>query len=188
MSTRTQMQKPTFFLNTVAGAAVLALVAACDSPTTPSLIPLATSQDRPDLTGTYTLTLSASSSCPLDLPESMRTRTYAATLAQAGGGLTVRLPSIFPPWDNRTFGVDNSFTGLFGQNNDVRFHLQFEQWFLPGPVTEFAAFGEMTATISPNGLSGRWGGYIRGLVNNEDGRGNRIVRCDAPDHGVVFSR
>jgi hypothetical protein len=183
-----QMQKPTFFSRTVAGVIVLALVAACGSPTEPSGTPAAASPNRPDLTGTYTLTLSASSSCQLDLPDAMRTRTYAATIAQVGGGLTVKLPSIFPPWDNRTFGVDNRFTGVFGENNDVTFQLQFEEWHLEGPVTDFAAFGRMTATISPSGLSGRWDGYIRGLVNNEGGPGSRVVKCEAADHGVVFSR
>jgi hypothetical protein len=55
-------------------------------------------------------------------------------------------------------------------------------------VTDFAAFGRMTTRISPSGLSGVWNGVLRGLADNEDGRGNRVVTCTAQDHGVVLSR
>ena len=112
-----------------------------------------------DLSGTYTLTISASSRCPLDLPEAMRVRTYKATMAHAGGSVGVTLPSIFPPWANRSFGVDNRFTGV-----------------------------SATATISPSGLSGTWDGHVRGLVDNDDGRANHVVMCTASDHGLTFSR
>jgi hypothetical protein len=190
-----KIQKGSFLSRAVVGLALCALAAACDSPTEPSRNRIESSQNRTepgqnrlDLTGTYTLTLSASSRCPLELPEAMRTRTYTVTIAQVGGSLMVTLPSIFPPWDNRTFGVDNRFTGVFGENNDVIFQLQFEEWFLEGLVTEFSAYGRMTATISPTGLSGFWDGYMRGIVTNEDGRGNRVVLCTAPDHGAMFSR
>ena len=189
------MQKQPLFSRAVAGLALLALAAACDSPTRPSRaqteasqIGTETSPNRVDLTGTYTLTLSASSRCPSELPEAMRTRTYGATVAQVGDSLMVTLPAVFPPFGNTRFGPDNKFTGVFGGNNDVKFQFQFEEWFLEGLVAEFAAYGWMTATISPNGLSGLWDGYMRGIVTNEDGRDDRIVTCTAPDHAVVFSR
>ena len=195
MSSRVKTQKLSFFSRAVAGPVLFALVTACDSPTQPSRNgagpspnPTEPSRTWPDLSGEYTLTLSASTRCPLALPEAMRARTYTAAIAQVGGSLMATLPSIFPPWDNRTFGVDNRFTGVVGENNDVRFHLQFEEWFLEGSSTDFTAYGSMTVTISPSGLSGFWDGSMRGLVTNEDGRGNRVVTCTAPDHGVVFSR
>lgn len=195
MSSSPDMPSRSLFSKLVAGLSLFALAAACNSPTAPNRNGNEPGQNRteasrnwPDLTGAYTLTLSASSRCPSELPEAIRTRMYAATITQVGGSLMVTLPSIFPPWDNRTFGADNRFTGVIGQNNDVTFQLQFEEWFLEGLVTDFAAYGTVTATISPSGLSGSWEGYMRGIVTNEDGRGNRIVTCTAPDHGVRFSR
>jgi hypothetical protein len=192
MSRSPNMRKRSYFSRALAGLVLVALPVACDSPTAPNRNAPATrtevSQNGLDLTGTYTLTLSASSQCGPELPRLMRTRTYAAVITQAGGSLVVKLPAIFPPWDNKTFGVDNRFTGVFGGNNDVIFQMQFEEWFAEEPVGDFAAYGRITATISPSGLSGLWDGYMRGIVTNEDGRGNRAVTCTAPDHGVTFSR
>jgi hypothetical protein len=195
MSKMTKMQTVSFFSRAVAGLVLFALVAACDSPTVPSrngtdpsVIRTEPSRTSPDLTGTYTLTLSASTRCPLELPEAMRARTYTATIAQVGGSVTVTLPSVFPPFGIRTFGPDNRFTGVFGENNDVTFQFQFEEWFREEPVTEFAAYGRVTGTISPCGLSGFWDGYMRGVVTNEDGRSHWLIECTAPDHGVTFSR
>ena len=140
-----------------------------------------------NLTGTYTLTLSASSPCRLELPESMRTRRYPATVAQVDGSLlvTVHSPLNLP-------GIWNDigrFTGAFGENDDVTFQqFGFEEWFPEEPFSEFHASGQATATISEGGLSGFLNGYMRGIVPNEDGRGNRVVTCAAPDHGAVFLR
>ena len=171
---------------TVVGLVMFA--GACSSPTGPHRNPTEPSVNRPeparnwpDLTGTYTLTLSASSRCPLELPEAMRTRRYTATIAQVGGSLVVTVPSTFPGWDN-------TFTGALDEANDVMFQLQLEEWFLEEPVTEFRAFGRMTATISAGSLSGFLDGNMEGIVPNEDGRGNRALTCTAPDHRVLFTR
>lgn len=175
------------------GLVLAVLAAGCDSPTQPGPLqpegsgsPTEPTGNQPDLSGTYTLTLSASSRCRSQLPEAMWTRTYRAEIAQAGGSLLVTLPSIFPGWDNRNFGVDNTFTGVFGDGSEITFHFQFEEWVLEGSVEEFAAYGTMTATISPTGLSGLWDGYMRGIVTNEDG--TRAIQCTATDHGAMFSR
>jgi hypothetical protein len=195
MSNRTKKQKLSFLSRAVAGLVLFGLVGACHSPTRPGRNGTDPSLNRPepgrnwpDLTGTYMLTLSASTRCPLELPEAMRARTYRATIAQVGGSLTVTLPSVFPPFGITTFGPDNRFTGVFAENNDVMFQFQFEEWFREEPVTEFAAYGGITGTISPSGLSGLWVGYMRGLVTNADGRGNRVIECRAPDHGATFSK
>ncbi len=180
------------FSEALAGLLLATVSTACGSPAAPSPNRLQTAAAPvpapKDLAGPYTLTLSASSRCPADLPADMRNRTYAATIAQTGGSLTVTLPSIFPPWGNRAFGTDNRFTGVLGANNDVIFQFQFEEWFAQGQVTDFWANGTMTATTSPSGLSGSWDGTLRGVVDNPGGHGNHIVTCSAPDHGVVFSR
>lgn len=195
MSRSPTIQKRSFFSTAVAGLVLVALAVACDSPTAPNRNATVSGQNQNeatqnghDLTGTYTLTLAASSHCGPELPHAMRTRQYTATIDQVGRSLTVKLPAIFPPWDNRTFGVDNRFTGGFGEDTDVVFHVQFEEWFGEEPVNDFSAYGRMTATIFPSGLSGSLDGYLRGIVTNEDGLGNRVVTCTAPDHGVLFSR
>ena len=188
------MQKLSFFSGAAVGLVLFALAAACDSPTAPSRNPIEPSQNQtepsrnwPDLTGTYAVTLSASSRCRLELPESMRTRRYPATVAQMDGSLlvTVHSPLNLP-------GIWNDigrFTGAFGENDDVTFQqFGFEEWFPEEPFSEFHASGQATATISEGGLAGSLNGYMRGIVPNEDGRGNRVVTCTAPDHGAVFLR
>ena len=71
MSSGANLQKPSFFSGAAAGLVLFALAAACDSPTAPSRNPIEPSQNQtepsrnwPDLTETYTLTLSASPRCP----------------------------------------------------------------------------------------------------------------------------
>ena len=134
-----------------------------------------------DFSGSYTLTLSASSRCRLELPENVRTVTYPAEIVQVNGSLRVTLPSIMPGWNPGS-------TGEFTETNDVIFQVGIEDWFPkgPGPATEFTAYGRMTGTISAAGLSGFLDGDLRAIVNNEGG-GSRWVTCSAPDHGVVFA-
>lgn len=136
-----------------------------------------------DLSGTYTLTLAASSRCGLEFPEDVRIRKYTANIAQVDGSLTVTLqsPSIWP-------GLNVRFPGVFGETNEVLFEFRVEEWFLPGPSLEFSAFGRMTATISADGLSGFLDAGMTAIVSNEGGRGSGAVTCTAPDHRVVFSR
>ena len=174
-----------FLSRAAAGLLLFALSAACDKIT--QLGPTQPERNWPDLSGTYTLTLSASTRCSLELPEAVRTRTYTATVTQARGSLNVTLPSIFPPWSN-VLGTGNSFTGDIGENNDVTFHLQFEEWLLQESVTDFIAYGTVKATISADGLSGLWDGWMRAVLPKADASGNHIVTCTAPEHGVQFSR
>ena len=86
------------------------------------------SRTHTDLSGTYTLTLSASSRCRLELPEDLRTRPYTATIVQAGGSLmvTVQYPS---PW---SWGQPDRFAGWFGGTHEVMFQLGHEEWWLEG--------------------------------------------------------
>jgi hypothetical protein len=179
------MQTPSSLSRAVAGLLLVAF-AACDpigQPSRPAPGPTPPDPPSSDLSGTYTLTLSASSGCRSELPEHMRTRAYAATIHQGGRSLTVKLTSIFPPWDNITFGTENRFIGVLGANDDVVFQLQFEEWFVGERGDVFRAYGRMTATINASGLSGSWDGYMS-WISSENGS----VTCTAPDHGVVFSR
>jgi hypothetical protein len=173
-----------FFSRTVAGLVVIALAAACDSPTRPSRNPIEPSQSQPepsrnwpDVSGTYTLTVSASSRCASELPEAARTRTFTATIAQTGGALVVTVPmSVWVGWNNQ-------FKGELGETNDVIFQLVS----IDDPELPFGWFysdGSLTATISAGGLSG----FLDGYVAVSPPAGGPDVRCTAPDHSVVFSR
>jgi hypothetical protein len=164
-----------FCSRAVAGLIVFAFAAACDTPTAPSRIPTTPTQtiaepgpNPPDLAGTYTMTLTASSRCRLSLPESVRTSAYPATIAQAGSSLTVRLESP----DDLYWGT---FRGTVSDNDRAEFELFI--WEDRAGV-EFAASGVLTATVLPGELSGFLDGYLYG-----DG-----ARCTAQDHAVRFSR
>jgi hypothetical protein len=175
----------------VAGLVLSTLVAACNSPTGPSRNATEPGQDgrepsqnRLDLTGTYALTLSASSRCRLELPEDFRTQTYPATIGQRDGSLVVSVHhSRLPGWDI------GGFTGVFGETTNVIFQMALEDWFAGAEYpAEYHASGRMTGAIVQAGLSGILDGVVEAIVPNADGRGNRVVTCTAPDHGVVFSR
>ena len=195
MPNRSTPQKLSFCSRAVAGLVLVALAAACDSPTGPSRNgtepsrnpPTEASQTRLDLSGTYTLMLSASSRCRLELPETMRTRAYPATIVQMDRSLlvTVHSPLNLP-------GIWNDigrFTGVIGENDDVVFQrFGFEEWWPEERGSEFSASGGVTATISAGALSGFLDGHMRGSIPNEDGRGSRSITCTAPDHGARFSR
>lgn len=191
MPNSAKMQVRSLFSRAVAGLVLFTLAAACNSPTAPSRSPTQPSengtqpsQNRPDLTGTYALTVSASSRCRLELPEEFRTQTYPATIGQGDGSLVITVHhSRFPGWDI------GRFTGVFGETNDVIFQLALEDWFAGAEYqAEYHASGRMTGAIAEEGLSGILDGVVEAIVANEDGRGNRVVTCTAPDHGVVFSR
>jgi hypothetical protein len=136
-----------------------------------------------NLRGTYTMTLTASSGCRLELPEPVRTRTYSATVDQQDESLTVTLPEgLAMP------GFATRFTGVFDEANDVTFELHVEEWWLQQPATEFHASGRMRVRLVEAGLTGFLDGEMEAIVTNEGGRGNRIVTCSAPDHGAAFLR
>ena len=190
MPNRSTPQKLSFCSRAVAGLVLVALAAACDSPTGPSRQPPPElpSQNRPEpepggiLGGTYTLTLSASSRCRLELPEDMRTRSYTATMVQSGDSLMVTLQ-----YPTQSWGQPDRFMGRFGGTNEVIFQLVLEDWWLEGGA-EFHASGRLTATIVEEGLSGFLDGEMVWSFINEDRRGTRNVTCTASDHGARFSR
>jgi hypothetical protein len=190
MPSTAKMQHRSFFSKGVAGL-VLFTLAACNSATAPSrngnepsLIRAEPSRNWPDLTGTYTLTLSTSSRCRLELPEEFRTQTYPATISQGDGSLAVTVHhSRLPGWDI------GRFTGVLGETTDVTVQLALEDWFAGAEYqAQYDASGRMTGAIVEEGLSGILDGAVEAIVPNEDGRGNRVVTCTAPDHGAVFLR
>jgi hypothetical protein len=120
----------------------------------------------------------------LELPEEFRTQTYPATIGQESGSLVVTVHhSRFPRWDI------GRFTGVLGETGHVIFQLGLEDSFAGAEYQAgYYASGRMTGAIVEEGLSGTLDGVVETNVPNEDGRGSRVVKCTAPDHGVVFSR
>jgi hypothetical protein len=153
MSNSPGMQKRSVFMRAAGALVLVALTAACDSPTAPIGNPIEPSQSRPeprrnwpDVSGTCTMTLTVSNRCQLEFPEAMRTRAYTATITQEHGSLTVRL-------QGRDTLAWDSFPGTVGENDEVVFRLFIWEW-LDGPVVEFVASGGLRATISASGLPG----------------------------------
>ena len=191
MPNRARMPERSLCSRAVAGLVLFALAAACNSPTAPSRNPTPPSEDRtqpsqtrPDLTGPYTLTLSASSRSRLALPQDFRTRTYPATIGQADGTLVITVHhSRFPGWDI------GRFTGVFGETNDVMFQMALEDWFAGTDYqAEYHTSGRMIGAIVEEGLSGILDGVVEAVVRNEDGRGSRVVTCAAPEQQRGRSR
>ena len=127
---------------------------------------------RTGLSGTYTLTLSASSGCRLELPEDLRTRTYTANIVQADGSLMLTVQYQSP----MSCGQPNRFPGWFGGTNEVIFQVGFEEWWLESEG-QFHASGRITSTISDGGLSGFLDGDMCAWVRKEDGRGSGTSRA-----------
>lgn len=178
--------KPTSFLRALAGLVLSSLPAACDTPTQPSPSP---SEPSPAsvvegaLSGTYSLTIAASSRCRSELPNELQTRTYTATIEQAADDSLMVHVDYPSGW---SWGQPDRFPGRLGATNEVIFELGVEEWWLAGG--EFLAYGTTRVTIVEERLSGFLDGYMKAIVINEDGRGNRVVTCTAPDHAVLFSR
>jgi hypothetical protein len=112
------------------------------------------------------------------------TRTFTATIAQAGGALVITVPM------TRWVGWTNQFRAELGKTNDVRFQLDIEDWGpLEPTVPDFYARGSVRATIAAGGLSGFLDGYVEASVPDESGQNwASSAKCTAPDHSVTFSR
>ena len=127
-------------------------------------------EPRPDLSGTYRLTIEAGGTCPgsRPLPDHLRQRTYVATVTQMGAQLDVRL-------SGATFAIDNHGNGnhFFGrvEPSGVTFTLDrgftdyyyFYYYYLAEypdlseqlpDRTVLAISGSAAVSTSPTGMSG----------------------------------
>jgi Bacterial Ig-like domain (group 2) len=134
--------------------------------------------------GTYRVTFTASASCKT-LPAELRTRTYTAKIDQNAASLHVTLS------DASFVTMRNTFVGkVFG--NSVTFDLgvaDFYYSYYGGVVQErlpgseiLTIFGPMTASITPQSISGTFAG---GFALRS---GNNTTTCSAADNQVVFTR
>ena len=145
---------------------------------------------RPEVTGNYTLTLTAARACAVGdgegaLPEDARRRTYEATVTQNGPALSLVL----------TGGA------LLRGRTDVRgwiephrivFDLNWSGWE-PWLITEQLApsrwllvDGVGVVNPSADGLSGKFGGHL--MVNSSPDGGTPSASCTSADHGFSLTR
>jgi hypothetical protein len=149
----------------------------------------------PDVSGTYSLTITADARCENPMPEPFTIRRYTAVITQTGRNLTVTLGGVpffvvegrgngFPGQaDPRqlTFQLDDNDHFGIGANMDV-----VEQ--LDGARVLFL-FGTITTDVTPTRLTGTLNGSLRfadrALPSNGFFWG---ASCDSKQHQVVFSR
>ena len=120
---------------------------------------LTLSTPRPDLAGTYTLTLSAGADCRDKLPEEVWTRRFTATVRQTGPVLDVSLTG-------STFLIDASGKGdrfrgriepgrvLFTLLGDYYYRVWPDILEEIRPSLYFGAYGFASAAVSPGNISG----------------------------------
>jgi hypothetical protein len=149
----------------------------------------------PDVSGTYSLTITADAGCENPMPEPFTTRRYTAAITQTGRGLTVTLSGVpffiregrgngFPgqadPQHLMFLLDDNDHFGV-GANPDVVEQL--------GGARVLFLFGQITTDIAPTRLSGTLDGSLefadRALPSNGFFWG---PSCFSKRHQVVFSR
>ena len=145
--------------------AILRLPERCDrcNPNWWMFFSLDTVNETVDLSGEYTLTFRADSSCT-QIPEAFRTRTYAASVRRSDTGvsahfsMTLRGGSFLPGYDRATLGVAGDYFALplgdyhgtpgFAEEVAPRTYLGFE-----GPVEgSLASLGSGTITAVMNGV------------------------------------
>jgi hypothetical protein len=151
---------------------------------------------RPDVSGTYMLTITLADRCRASYPEETFSRTYTAVAVQSGPALTVTLAGA-------TFAVDRNGKGnRFGgrvEPSQVVFQLSFYDYYYGGYadlVEEISStlyyIVSGTATIAnatPNRLSGSLNGSIMTISADPRPRPNPPGRsCTATDHQFVLSR
>jgi hypothetical protein len=162
-------------------------------------VELTLTRPREDLSGRYTLTITAAPDCGAALPDQARSRTYTATVSQAFSRLSVTLS------DAIFFGGPGTLQNRFTGSNDgerVTFSLwdgYFSSYYSYSPdVIEqitpelfLVPMGSVTGTPSTSGVSGRLDGVIE--VREGTGTGpssglKTIATCRSADHRFVLER
>jgi hypothetical protein len=160
-------------------------------------IDLSLARPRVDVSGTYTLTLTAADDCAVGLgeghlPEEARVRRYTAVVTQAGPALSVELSGFTPDSSS-----DNGFKGRVEPERLV-FDLNWAPWDLERPrIAEILTTGEVldvsgtaTTTVSTNGSVGTLAGYLAVFpVGVSPTAGvEAVAYCYSTAHRFVFTR
>lgn len=154
---------------------------------------------RPDVSGTYMLTITLADRCRSNYPEETFSRSYTAVVVQNGPALTVTLAGA-------TFAVDRNNRGnRFGgrvEPGQVVFILSFYDYYYGtyadlveeiNPTLYYIVSGSATvANASPNRLSGVVNGAIMTVATDPRANPTRLPvptrHCSATDHQFVLSR
>jgi hypothetical protein len=158
-------------------------------------------QPRPNLTGTYTLTLDAGacSSASGSLPDAARRRSYTASLRQVGNKLSVTLSDAdFIVAD----GHGNGFEGSVGASPAVSFSIgqgyyYYSYWY---PSSKFdvverfdadsalAVAGTVSARETPSGISGTLSGTLQLTRGTSPPFTSFSASCFSTAHGFDMRR
>jgi hypothetical protein len=142
-------------------------------------------EPRVNVSGTYTLTITAASHRGVGLgegnvPEEARVRSYTATVAQSGPGL----------WLSVSGPANHEFAGRLepgGASFALRGYYEGEP--IIEPLTEsrvLAIDGSVSAAVSPTRLAGTLTGAFRLYASGYGGP--TIARCSSSSHQFVLSR
>jgi hypothetical protein len=157
---------------------------------------LVLTRPRPDVSGTYTLTVVAAAECATVLPEATRRRNYIAVIRQDGARLVVRLEGA--KFVSSGAQIFNSFVGAV-EPDGVTFKLsEFYNdgfyMYLPdvfeelAPSTFLALSGSARTTASAAGYSGTLAGPIEILEPTSSGTYTKVSSCSSTGHQFVLSR
>jgi hypothetical protein len=156
---------------------------------------LAWGSPRPDVSGTYTLTITLADRCRSSYPEETFSRTYAAVVVQNSTSLTVTVSGgTFVGSGDRFRGRVEPGQVLFSIGNQDDFYYYYGR--VPGIVEQidpslyYMVFASVVITnATPNRLSGALVGTI--MTRSRDPRQGGYTpdrNCEAPDHQFVLSR
>lgn len=149
---------------------------------------------RPDLSGTYTLIITASGTCSAELPEEARRRTYTAVARQYGALVNISL-------ENASFfespvpdeGRKRYFSGVIAGDR-VTFTLHpFGEDYADvieefAPARFFVPAGTITAPASSAAISATMNGDIGVWQPTAVSAFGRIALCRAEDHHFLLTR
>jgi len=157
-------------------------------------LPLKLIAPRPNVAGTYTLTIAAADECGVGLgeghlPEEARVRQYSAAVTQTGPSLQIELSGAALLRD-----PVNPTGHLYGKLEPGRALFTLYEWspwevnasVIADQLTTgiFVPVGTVVAAVSNEGLAGTLDGLL--VV---DGNGpSRIAWCSSPQHHFVLSR
>jgi Carboxypeptidase regulatory-like domain len=157
---------------------------------------LSLSWPRPDVAGTYPLTVTADAACGAELPEEVRARTYTAVVRQAGPRVMVTLEgSTFYPSPGGT--MRNTFGGVIDPNGirfvihpAIGYYYYYEVSVLealsPGMFFQFS--GTAGTTLTPGNLSGVLSGRVETVRSIGDDSFETVSLCASNRHQFVLSR
>jgi Carboxypeptidase regulatory-like domain len=150
----------------------------------------------PDVTGTYTLTVSAADECQASLPVEARSRTYQAALEQRKNLLTIYLngavlltqwgelgprPVILAPVERGAINLDlNGCYYYYTCGGTV-----FEQL---APDRYYRVTGTASLAISPTSLEGNLDGAVHILSGADPLHLTPMASCGSTRHRIRFSR